>query len=139
MIVRKYDDYLLIKVFNENIKEFDVFDIDSIKLFFKYLFCKLKNKYQLKGLMDANVYVDNNYGMIIELKTIDSYFNDIDIRLKIHFNECFLTEINVNDILDYRDVYYYKGKFYGTYFGIIDSEVLYKDTEEIINKGIKVC
>ena len=51
----------------------------------------------------------------------------------------FLMEINSNEVLDYEDVYYYKGKFYGNYLGICDNEVFYKNTKDIIQHGIKIC
>ena len=37
------------------------------------------------------------------------------------------------------EVYYYKDKFYGIYSKICDNEIFYKDVDEIINNGIKVC
>jgi hypothetical protein len=57
----------------------------------------------------------------------------------MHLNKEFFVEIDSSSILDYEDVYYYNGKFYGTYLDVCDSEVYYKNTEDIITKGIKVC
>ena len=37
------------------------------------------------------------------------------------------------------DDYYYKGVFYGNYLGLCDNEIIYKDTKDIVQKGIKVC
>lgn len=139
MIIRKCDEYFLIKVFKENVGNFNIFDMDSVKDFFQSIFDELKKKYELHGLIDVDVYVNDSYGMIIEMMPIDSYFDEIDMRIKMHLSNVFLVEIDSNSILDYEDVYYYNGKFYSNYSGLIDSEVLYKDTEEIMNKGIKVC
>ena len=37
-------------------------------------------------------------------------------------------------ILDYDEVYYYDGKFYGTYLENTDSDIIYKKTEKIIKE-----
>ena len=139
MIIRKCEEYFLIKVFNEYLGDFNVFDVNDIKVFFGELFKNLRKKYNLHGLIDAYLYINNDYGMIIELYELDSYFDDIDVRIKINFSDLFLVNIDNKDILDYEDVYYYNEKFYGKYKNISDSEVLYKNINEIISKGIKVC
>lgn len=139
MIIRKYEDCFLIKVFKDSVKDFNIFDMDSIKDFFQIIFNKFKNRYDLYGLIDVDVYVNDCYGMIIEMRPICDYFDEVDMRIKMHLNNAFLVNIDSNSILDYEDVYYYNGKFYGTYMGLCDSEVIYKNTEEIINKGIRVC
>ena len=138
MIIRKCEEYFLIKVFNEYLGNFNIFDVNDIKVFFSELFKKLIKKYDLHGLIDAYLYINNDYGMIIELYELDSYFDDIDVKININFSDLFLVNIDNKDILDYEDVYYYNDKFYGNYKGMSDSEVLYKNTNEIINKGIKV-
>ena len=61
-----------------------------------------------------------------------------DMKIHIHLDSIFLICIDMNHLLDYEEVYYYNDKFYGTYSNICDTEVLYKDTDIIMNKGIKV-
>ena len=139
MIIKKCEEYFLIKVFNEYLGDFNIFDVNDIKIFFSELFEKLRKKYNLHGLIDAYLYINNYYGMIIELYELDSYFDNIDVRIKINFSDLFLVNIENKDILDYEDVYYYNDKFYGKYKSLSDNEVLYKNTNEIISKGIKVC
>ena len=139
MIIRKVDDYFLIKIYQEQLGNINVFDSESIKDFFQNIFEKLGKKYKLKGLVDVDVYVDLDYGMIIEIHPICDYFDDIDMKIHIHLGSIFLVKINMNDILDYDDVYYYKGVFYGNYLGLCDNEIIYKDTKDIVQKGIKVC
>lgn len=139
MIIRKIDDYFLIKFYRENIGDFNIFDSEDIKELFQDIFKQLKDKYNLNGLIDVDVYVNFNYGMIIEIHPIYDFFDGIDIKIHIHLDSVFLSVINSNNILDYNEVYYYNGKFYGTYLGLCDNEVLYKDTSDIINNGIKVC
>lgn len=138
LIIRKCDEYFLIKVFGEYLGDFNIFDVNDIKVFFGELFKKLIKKYDLHGLIDAYLYINNDYGMIVELYELDSYFDDIDVKININFSDLFLVNIDNKDILDYENVYYYNGKFYGNYKESCDSEVLYKNTGEIINKGIKV-
>ena len=138
MIINKCEDYFLVKFFKDSVEDFNLFDIDSIKMFFQTIFNEIKKKYELHGLFDAEVYVNEHYGIIIELYPIDSYFDEIDIRIKIHLCNVFLVEIDSNSILDYEDVYYYNGKFYGTYSENSDNSVFYKNIEDIITKGIKV-
>lgn len=139
MIIKKCDDYFLIKVFKEINDNFDVFDIDGIKDLFYEIVKKLKVKYNLKGLYRADIYINSYYGIIIEMVLIDSFDDNIDVDITVHINNNFLIEIDSNSILDYNDVYYYNGKFYGIYLGISDNEIIYKDIDKIINDGIKVC
>lgn len=139
MIIKKYDDYFLIKVFRNDCNVNDCFDISNIRNLFYRIVKKLKLKYNLKGLFEADIYINSHYGIIVEMRLVDNSEEDIDVDITIHINNNFLIEIDSNSILDYRDVYYYKGKFYGTYLGIGDNEVIYKNTDDIINNGIKVC
>ena len=139
MIIRKCDDCFLIKIFKDSVGNFNIFDMENIKCLFQTIFDKLRTKYDLHGLIDAEVYVNYDYGLIIEIRPIDSYFDEIDIRIRMHLRDVFLVNIDSNSILDYKDVYYYNGKFYGTYSNSSDSEVFYKDIDDIMDRGIKVC
>ena len=141
LIIRKVDDYLVIRVFKENIGDFNVLNVDSIKVFFKDILKKIQKKYKLNGIIEAEVYVYLEYGIIIELHPIsfEYYSDEIDMNIHVHLDSVFLIEIDINSILDYNSVYYYKDKFYGIYSKICDNEIFYKDVDEIINNGIKVC
>ena len=146
MIISKCDENFLIKIFKDSLEEFNIFDIESIKELFQDVFKKMTKKWDLHGFYDADVYVNNDYGMIIELVPVnsyleefDNYFDEVDIRINVHLSNEFLVLIDSNSILDYEDVYYYDGKFYGAYLGNCDNEVLYKDTDLIVNNGIKIC
>ena len=146
MIISKCDENFLIKIFKDSLEEFNIFDIESIKDLFQDIFKKMTKKWDLRGFYDADVYVNNDYGMIIELVPVnsyleefDNYFDEVDIRINVHLSNEFLVLIDSNSILDYEDVYYYDSKFYGSYLGNCDNEVLYKDTDLIVNNGIKIC
>lgn len=139
MVVQKLENGFLVKVYKEYIDKFDFFDKDNIQELFQKILTKILEKYELKGLVDVDVYVNNEFGLIIEFQEIHSYFEDIDLQIHFHIGSVFLFEIELNDIFSYSDVYYYKGKFYGSYHGLIDSSIFYKGIDEIIEKGIKVC
>jgi len=139
VIIQKIDNYFLIKIFKDDIGDFNFFDLDSLQELFEKVFYKLKDKYELTGLIDVDVYVNFDYGMIIEMHPVYDYFEEIDMRLHIHLDNVFLVEIDISEILDYEKIYYYKDKFYGNYLGICDNEVFYKNTDEIIKNGVKIC
>ena len=140
MIIQKKDDCFLIKIYKEQLGDFDVFDRENITDLFQKILIKLLDKYDIKGLLDVDVFVDLVYGMIIEIREIYSYHDEVDMQIHFHLDSVFLNEIIFSDEMDIRNVYYYQGKFYKTYDGTDDSQILYQDLEceEIIDKGIKL-
>lgn len=140
MIISKEDQLFLIRIWKEYLSEdFDIFDVDSIKDLFKMILLKLKEKYQVKGLLDIEVYVNSDYGMIMEIENIYAYGEEFDVTIHFHLDSVFLCEINSNEISHQDEVYYYHDKFYSNYKRNIDSYVIYKDCLEIMEKGIKIC
>ena len=139
MIFSKEDKFLLVKIFKDNLKDFDVYDKEQIMSLFKDIFVKMKDKYNMSGLFDADIYVNNEFGMIIEIYNLCFYNGEVDLKIKFHLDSIFLTEINTNELLDYEDVYYYEKKFYSNFKKNSDREVIYKDVDLIINNGIKIC
>ena len=108
--------------------------IDKLELYFNII---------LKGFYDVNVYVDKRYGIVLEfiMEELDLY---IDIsKVELHFIDNinnFLYEIF--DILDVnvKQFYLYNGKYYISLDNVDNSNIefgriIYKNTEEIINKG----
>lgn len=138
MIIQKIDDYFLVKVYQENMKDFNIYDIDDIKIFFQKVLKKIIKIEPLNGLINVDIYVNSDYGMIVEINPVYSYIDEIDIKIHIHLDSIFLTIVDINNLLNYQYIYYYKDNFYGNYLKFCDNEVLYKDTDDIINKGIKV-
>ena len=157
MIIEKLDKYnYIVKITNNKLKEIDIFSKDEIEQFVKELFSKFIKKYNLKGEVQLDVHINNNYGMIIEININDYFsFDDlIDVRLVFHLNDIFLYEIDFFDILkntNIRDknIYFYKDKFYLELLSDIEKKdysyllesysILYNNnTQEIINKGIKL-
>lgn len=139
MIFSKEDKFLLVKIFKKDLADFDVYDKDQIMTLFKDIFLKVKDKYKMSGLFDANIYVNNDFGMIVEIYNLCFYNGEVDVKIRFHLDSVFLTEINSNDILDYEDVYYYNDKFYGNFKDFTDNEVIYKNVDLIMNNGIRIC
>lgn len=119
--------------------------VDDIEDLCQDIIDKLERHFNiiLKGFYDVNVYVDKRYGIVLEfiMEELDLY---IDFsKVELHFienNNNFLYEIF--DILDVnvKQFYLYKEKYYITLDNVDNSNIefgriIYKNTEEIINKG----
>lgn len=93
----------------------------KLEKYFKGLFTKLKNKYNLEfnGYYNINVYTDKHYGVIIEIikNEMDyyTYFNQIDMEINIIKTD-FYYEIDYNflnkKILNKCACYKYNDKMY---------------------------
>lgn len=138
MIIQKLDDYYIVKIFKEKLGDFNPFDKSCIEQLFQKILKKLLKNYSIHGLIDADIYFDKLYGMIIELREVYDYFDDIDLKIHFHLDSVFLVEIEYDYFNKITDVYYYKGKYYKVYDKIIDGPIIYKDSEciEIMEKGI---
>lgn len=138
MIIQKLDDYYIVKIFKEKLEDFNPFDKSCIEKLFQKILKKLLKNYSIHGLIDADIYFDRLYGMIIELREVYDYFDDIDLKIHFHLDSVFLVEIEYDYFNKMNDVYYYKGKYYKVYDKIIDDPIIYKDSEciEIMEKGI---
>jgi hypothetical protein len=110
---------------------------------------KLNNYYSivLKGFYHVNVYIDNNYGTVIEyiLEDRDLYidYSKIDLHI-VKYNTIFLLklddilDVDINKFIFYKDNYYIKM----TNLNILIMDfinIVYKNTDEIINNGIIMC
>lgn len=121
-------------------------DIDYLEDYFRNIFLKLKEKYNIKihGFCNVDAYLDDN-DMVLEIEEekelIDYYEDIIDMKISIH-ETSFLYEIsNIFNINKYikNGIYVYKDKFYidkkSLNLNILEhSKLIYKDTEKIINK-----
>ena len=138
MIFSKEDKFILVKIYKSYLNNFDIYDKEKIMDLFKGIFIKVKKKYNLSGLFDVYIYVNESYGMIIEIKNVYLYDNESDIKIKVHLDSVFLIEIFNHEILDYDEVYYYKDKFYGIYKNACDRNIIYKNTDIIMSNGMKI-
>ena len=138
MIFIKEDKFILVKIFKSNLENFDIYNKEHIISLFKDIFIKVKKKYDLSGIFDVNIYVNNDYGLIIEIDNV--FYNDIDcdVNIKVHLDSIFLIEISNYEILDYNDVYYYNDKFFGFFKNFSDKDIIYKNVDEIIDNGINL-
>ena len=137
MIIRKVDNLYIVKIMNNRLKDFDIFNQEKIKELFKDIIINIKKKYNLTGLLDINAYVNKYYGIIIEIESIYAYTDKIDMHIHFHLDSIFMNEINDFDIPNKEEVYYYKNKFYSVYHKITDSNIIYR-VDDILEKGIRV-
>ncbi len=138
MIISKNDDLYIVRLFKNKIKDVDIFDIENISTIFRDILIRLKTKYNIRGFCLIEVFVNEYYGMIIEIYNIDTYGKDIDVKIRFHIDSLFMNEINEHDIDSYDDCYLYNNKYYTTYKNVSDSELIYKDAYKIIKEGIKI-
>ena len=138
MVICKEDNLFIIKIFKEYLNNVDIFDKDSIVSLFKDILFRLKKRYDLCGLFDIKVYTNDDYGMIMEVNNIYKYDDEIDVKINFNIDSVFLYEVQEED--DCRgSIYYYDGKYYSDYVdGNYDSSVIYKDSLDIIRKGIRI-
>lgn len=112
--------------------------MDSILELFKGVLGKLKDKYKISGLCIIDVYVSEIFGMIIEVNNVYKYQNEIDVKITFHIDSIFMMEIDIDDLNNYDEIYYYKEKYFTNYNKDIDSNIIYKDSLDIVNKGIRL-
>ena len=93
MIIQKLDDYYIVKIFKEKLEDFNPFDKSCIEKLFQKILKKLLKNYSIHGLIDADIYFDRLYGMIIELREVYDYFDDIDLKIHFQLDSVFLVEI----------------------------------------------
>ena len=94
------DDINMIIFLNKiYLNQIDFEDKEKLEIYFRKLLKTLKEFYKINinGYYEINVYVDNNYGVILELKKEEieyfSYYEDeVDMQLIVH-NTVFLYEI----------------------------------------------
>ena len=150
------DDINMIIFLNKiYLNQIDFEDKEKLEIYFRKLLKTLKEFYKINinGYYEINVYVDNNYGVILELKKEEieyfSYYEDeVDMQLIVH-NTVFLYEIEdyfwiekelKNKILLYK----YNKKIYMVINHNVDdillgkiienSNLKYKDNQKIIKE-----
>ncbi len=140
LIINNDGSLFIIKIYKESIDNFDLFDIDNVTDIFKDILVKIKRKYNVSGLCDIDVYVNYDFGMIIEINNVYKYGKDIDVKIRFHIDSYFMNEIDFEpDAINlYDDLYYYNNKYYTMYNKLWDSNIIYKDCEDIVNKGIRI-
>lgn len=148
------DNHYLIKIYNDYL-DFDIYDHDEIKIFIEKIYNKILKKYNIKGLLTFNIFIDNMYGMIIEVEKNNGFIikNLVDIKIKFNLNISFLYEVDyfylLENNINNQNIYYYNSKYYleiiremdkKTYLNLLDNSfIMYNDEiNNIIDNGIKL-
>ena len=138
------DDNIIVFLNKYIIRDLDYNDSKVLEVELKNIFDKL-NLYhgiKIKGYYDVHIYIDNDYGIVIELIKDDIDYIDYDevIDMKILINNVkFLYKID--DIFGFSGlIYLYKNSLYldPTNIDISlfeHSEIVYKNTDEIRKYG----
>ena len=120
MKVNIKNDLLIIyinKIFQKNI---DTNDKEQLEQTLKEIFIKINNRYQItfNGYYNINIYIDKNYGSIIEIKKeeleyLDYFTNQIEMNIKV-IEDSFLYEIDEIDTYINKkfDIYLFYDKIY---------------------------
>lgn len=134
MIIRCNNDIIIVKLYKYylNKVDLDIYNKDSIISFFENILYKIGKKYNNTGLFNVNIYENDDYGIIMEFININDYNNSIDFNISFHINCTFLYEY-LN--LDNGNNYLFNDCYYCDYINY-ECNVIYKDTENIINNGI---
>ena len=92
---------MIIYLQNDRIKNIDFSDKSDLQDYFKDLFVKLKNNYNINinGYYYINVYKDKYYGCILEMKKEELDYMEyldgqVDMNIVIDTNDTFLYEMN---------------------------------------------
>jgi len=149
------DDNMIVYLSKCYIENINFTDKDSLEIYFKDLFKTLQKKYDINisGYYDIDVYIDNYYGVIIEMMKEDleyyNYFDDkLEMQIVIHDNISFLylykdyfdiEKINDSQIYKYKDNYYLKiDKDISNieFARILEfSDIIYRNTDKIAKKN----
>ncbi len=150
IITKLFKDTYQIKMPNQII---DIYNQVKVKELTKEIIKKINKKNKLYGLTYLEIYQDINYGTIIKVKNDKTIYykkDEIEIKIIIHTDTPLLYKIDYFDIKkDYKNkIYYYKNNFYlelenkinkDKYLKLLEvSEVIYEDTHQIINNGLKI-
>ena len=150
IITKLFKDTYQIKMPNQII---DIYNQVKVQELTKEIIKKINKKNKLYGLTYLEIYQDINYGTIIQVKNDKNIYykkDEIEVKIIIHTDTPLLYKIDYFDIKkDYKNkIYYYKNNFYlelenkinkDKYLKLLEvSEVIYEDTHQIINNGLKI-
>ena len=132
------------------IENFDFEDIDEVEDYFRTLFLKLEEFYNIviEGFYNIHVFLDKNEGMVLKLEKedIDYYhaFHQVEMRI-VKEDTLFLYQ--VDDVLNFLradvDIYVYKDQFYlqnrkkkEEYSLYEFGRLIYENTDNILKQGV---
>ena len=143
MNISKLGNDYLIKIYKEEIKDINIYNIDDIYTLIKLIIKKIIKNNNISGNYQINIYTNDIYGMIIEFNKIKEN-NYIDLKINITIDSIFLYKTNSNYLNTNNTIYYYKNNYYilpkDNNINLLEvEEVLYGNiVKEILSKGIKV-
>lgn len=113
------EDFYIVYLNKFNLIDIDFSNLDNIEIYFKKILNKIKEKYHIEiaGFYLIDIYIDEIYGAVIEMKKeFDDFYeydNKIEMTIFMH-NTKFLYQINdiTNFINDKYPIYKYKNKYY---------------------------
>lgn len=128
----EFGDILIIEL-NNNYLMYKNYSISKFEDNFKDIFEMLKHNYniEINGCYDIDVYIDKNYGVVIEMKKEDFDFdcyNQVDMTISFH-NQKFLYELE--DIEYNKKIYKYRNKYYSDKY-IPEHSILVYKTDDIL-------
>lgn len=141
-ISKSGNDYL-IKIYKEEIRDINIYNIDDIYALVKKIIKKIVKNNNISGNYQINIYANDIYGMIIKFNKIKEN-NYIDLKINITIDSIFLYKTNDNYLNANNTIYYYKNNYYilpkDNNINLLEvEEVLYGNiVKEILSKGIKL-
>ena len=140
-----------LNILKDNIDDLNIFDYEDVKKFIFKILEKYIFKYNLLGTLYLDIYIDDHYGIIIDIrdnkKILDNVSlkinNDgVEIKITFHLDNIFLYKIDYFDLLEITNIrnqkiYYYKNNYYlniindintSDYFKLLEiSDIYYND------------
>ena len=121
-------------------------DIDYLEDYFRKIFIKLKEIYNIKiqGFCNVDVYICDS-DMVLEIEEeqelVDYYEDIVDMKISIHESTFLYEVLNIFNINKYINgsIFLYKNKFYikkkDMNLNILEHlRLVYKDTNKIVNE-----
>lgn len=146
------DNNLIVFLNKRSIKNVDFFNKSELERYFRDLFLDFKNVYDLdlSGSYDINVYIDDCYGVILEIISVDdNYFDycdvvDMNIVVSKYRNFLYKTDRfikNIDSVIySYNGSFYYELKnidFLNLGLVIENSDIIYGEDVYFIKKNAK--
>ena len=151
MKIEVIDDNIIVFLNKFIVNNLDYRDSNVLESELKKIFDKLNKLYniKIKGYYDVNLYIDNNYGIILELIKDDIGYDDfdevIDMRILTYDINLLYKIKNLIPLEIKHKIYFYRNNLYLEIDENIDSikmgkilensEIIYKNTEDIIKYG----
>lgn len=151
MKLESKENILIIYLKKQLIDTIDFTKKNELEKYFKELFLKLKEYYNIKinGYYNINVYIDEFYGVVLELQKEElDYYEYFDNQVDMHIlteevqflylieDYFIINELNISKLYYYKDKYYILPNINTDYNYLLEnSEVIYKNTKEIIKFG----